>query len=215
MRSRSLATLAYDCRRADMFRDHLFDALRLIERGDLAADEMIGSWAGELGQTQMMPSEYFKYAVDYDGDGKRNLLRSAADVIGSTANYLASLGWRRGEPWLQEVRVPPNLPWEQADLAIQHPRSQWAQWGVTLAGRPAAAGRQPAGLAAAADGPLRAGVPRLSEFPGLSEVEQLAGLFDHGRLLRDAASPARRRCGAAPADPRGQPRNRRAKSSSS
>src|SRR5262249_61194309 len=106
---RSLTTLAYDCRRSEMFRGHLFDALRLIERGDLTAPEMIGSWAGELGQTQMMPSEYLKNAVDYDGDGKRNLIRSTADVIGSTANYLVSLGWKRGEPWLQEVRVPARL----------------------------------------------------------------------------------------------------------
>ena len=131
---KSLATLAYDCRRSDMFRGHLFDALRLIERGDLAPSEMIGSWAGELGQTQMMPSEYIKNAVDYDGDGKRNLIKSTADVIGSTANYLVSLGWKRGQPWLQEVHVPANLPWDQADLAIQHPRSQWATWGVTYPG---------------------------------------------------------------------------------
>ena len=74
----SIATLAYDCRRSDMFRGHLFDSLRLIERGDLRAAEMIGSWAGELGQTQMMPSEYLENAVDYDGDGKRNLIKSAA-----------------------------------------------------------------------------------------------------------------------------------------
>ncbi len=134
---RSLTSLAYDCRRAEMFRGHLFDALRLIERGDLAPAEMLGSWAGELGQTQMMPSEYLKYAVDYDGDGKRNLLRSVPDVIGSTANYLVSLGWKRGEPWLQEVRVPANLPWDQADLTIQHPRAEWAQMGVALPdGRP-------------------------------------------------------------------------------
>ena len=72
---KSLATLAYDCRRSEMFRGHLFDALRLIERGDLRADEMIGSWAGELGQTQMMPSEYMAHAIDYDGDGKRNLIQ--------------------------------------------------------------------------------------------------------------------------------------------
>ena len=102
----SIASLAYDCRRADRFRPQLLDALSLIERGDLRPDEMIGSWAGELGQTQMMPSEYYQYAVDYDGDGKRNLLRSAPDVLGSTANYLLGLGWRRGEPWLTEVRVP-------------------------------------------------------------------------------------------------------------
>ncbi len=131
---KSLTTLAYDCRRSDMFRGHLFDSLRLIERGDLAASEMIGSWAGELGQTQMMPSEYIKHAVDYDGDGHRNLIKSAADVIGSTGAYLVSLGWKRGQPWLQEVRVPANLPWDQADLAIQHPRAKWAQWGVTYPG---------------------------------------------------------------------------------
>ena len=128
---KSLATLAYDCRRADMFRGHLFDGLRLIERGDLQPADMLGSWAGELGQTQMMPSEYIKWAVDYDGDGKRNLIRSVPDVIGSTANYLVSLGWKRGEPWLEEVRVPAKLPWDQADLTVQHPRSQWVTWGVT------------------------------------------------------------------------------------
>jgi lytic murein transglycosylase len=134
---RSLVTLAYDCRRAEMFRGHLFDALRLIQRGDLNAAEMLGSWAGELGQTQMMPSEYIKYAVDYDGDGRRNLLRSVSDVIGSTANYLVSLGWKRGEPWMREVRVPENMPWDQADLSIQHPLAKWAGWGVTLPdGRP-------------------------------------------------------------------------------
>ena len=134
---RSLATLAYDCRRPEMFREHLFDALRLVERGDLRADEMIGSWAGELGQTQMMPSEYMAHAIDYDGDGKRNLIRSVPDVIGSSGKYLVHLGWKRGEPWLHEVRVPANLPWKEADLSVQHPRSQWAAWGVTRAdGKP-------------------------------------------------------------------------------
>jgi lytic murein transglycosylase len=134
---RSLATLAYDCRRPEMFREHLFDSLRLIESGDLGADEMIGSWAGELGQTQMMPSEYMAHAIDYDGDGRRNLIRSVPDVIGSTGKYLVHLGWKRGEPWLQEVRVPANLPWKEADLSSQHPRSQWIAWGVTRAdGKP-------------------------------------------------------------------------------
>jgi lytic murein transglycosylase len=131
---KSLATLAYDCRRSDMFRGHLFDALRMIERGDLRAEEMIGSWAGELGQTQMMPSEYLKNAVDYDGDGKRNLIKSVPDVIGSTAKYLLSLGWKRGEPWLQEVHVSTRVPWQEADLTIQHTRSEWANWGVTYPG---------------------------------------------------------------------------------
>jgi lytic murein transglycosylase len=134
---KSLATLAYDCRRSEMFRGHLLDALRLIERGDLRAEEMIGSWAGELGQTQMMPSEYMAHAIDYDGDGRRNLIKSTADVIGSTGKYLVHLGWKRGEPWLQEIRVPSNLPWKEADLSVQHPRSKWASWGVTYAnGKP-------------------------------------------------------------------------------
>jgi lytic murein transglycosylase len=134
---RSLTSLAYDCRRSDMFRGHLFDALRMIERGDLAPEEMLGSWAGELGQTQMMPSEYLKWAVDYDGDGKRNLLRSAPDVIASTGNYLVSLGWRRGEPWLREVRASASVPWQEADLTITHSHAEWAQFGLTLPdGRP-------------------------------------------------------------------------------
>ena len=119
---RSIATLAYDCRRSDMFRAHLFDSLRIVERGDLRPEEMIGSWAGELGQTQFMPSEYMAHAVDYDGDGHRNLIKSVPDVIGSTGKYLVHLGWKRGEPWLQEVRLPANLKWEEADLTIQHPR---------------------------------------------------------------------------------------------
>jgi lytic murein transglycosylase len=143
----ALASLAYDCRRAERFRGQLLDALRLIDRGDLQAQDMIGSWAGELGQTQMMPSEYYQYAVDYDGDGKRNLLRSAPDVLGSTANYLVGLGWKRGEPWLTEVRVPASMPWDQADLAIQLPRSKWAAYGVTLDdGRPLPADAMPASL---------------------------------------------------------------------
>jgi lytic murein transglycosylase len=144
---KSLVTLAYDCRRSEMFRGHLFDALRLIERGDLRADEMIGSWAGELGQTQMMPSEYMAHAIDYDGDGKRNLIRSASDVIGSTGKYLVHLGWKRGEPWLQEVRVPANLPWKDADLSVQYPRSKWAALGVTRAdGKPLPNDNMPASV---------------------------------------------------------------------
>ncbi len=144
---RSLATLAYDCRRGDMFRAELMAALRIIERGDLKPAEMIGSWAGELGQTQFLPGHYLNYAVDYDGDGRRDLMRSPADVIGSSAAFLQRLGWQRGQPWLQEVRVPAQMPWDQADLSIQHPRSAWANWGVTFAdGRPLTADDLPASL---------------------------------------------------------------------
>jgi lytic murein transglycosylase len=144
---RSLVSLAYDCRRADLFREQLIAALRIVERGDLRPDEMVGPWAGELGQMQFLPSHYFDYAVDFDGDGRRNLLRSAPDAIGSAGNFLAQLGWRRGEPWLDEVRVPDNLPWQEADLSIQHPRAQWAKWGVTsVSGRPLPADTMPASL---------------------------------------------------------------------
>ena len=96
---RSLATLAYDCRRSETFRAELMDALRIVERGDLAPSEMRGAWAGEIGQTQFMPSSYIKFAVDFDGNGRRDLVRSAPDVLASTANYLASYGWQRGKDW--------------------------------------------------------------------------------------------------------------------
>jgi lytic murein transglycosylase len=96
---RSLATLAYDCRRSETFRAELMDALRIIERGDLAPSEMRGAWAGEIGQTQFMPSSYIKFAVDFDGNGRRDLLRSPPDVLASTANFLASHGWQRGKGW--------------------------------------------------------------------------------------------------------------------
>lgn len=135
---KSLVSLAYDCRRSEMFVNETIAALKVIDRGDLTPDEMIGSWAGELGQTQFLPTHYVNYAVDYDGDGRRDLLRSEDDVIGSTANYIANgLKWRRGEPWLEEIKVPQSLPWEQTDLSVQLPRSKWAQFGVTYPdGRP-------------------------------------------------------------------------------
>lgn len=127
---RSLLTLAWDCRRGALFREELKAAMKIIERGDLRADEMIGSWAGELGQTQFLPGHYYNFALDYDNDGRRDLISDVPDIIGSTANFIKALGWRAGEPWLQEVRLTKELPWDQADLAIQLPRSQWAEWGV-------------------------------------------------------------------------------------
>jgi len=96
---RSLATLAYDCRRSDMFRAELIDALRIVQRGDLTPGEMHGAWAGEIGQTQLMPSSYLKFAVDFDGNGRRDLIHSAPDALASTANYLKGYGWHRGQPW--------------------------------------------------------------------------------------------------------------------
>ncbi len=129
----AIATLAYDCRRPDFFRKQLFDALRIIERGDQTVESMIGDWAGEFGGLQFTASDYLKNAVDFDGDGRRDLIHSIPDTIASGANFLVSLGWKRGEPWLQEVRVPQTLAWDQADLTITHPRSKWVAWGVKAA----------------------------------------------------------------------------------
>jgi lytic murein transglycosylase len=94
---RALATLAYDCRRSEKFHDELLDALRLVQRGYLSPSQMHGAWAGELGQTQFMPSSYLKFAVGHGG--KPDLIHSSADALASTANYLKGYGWKRGEPW--------------------------------------------------------------------------------------------------------------------
>ena len=114
---RSLATLAYDCRRAEQFRGELMDALRIVQRGDLAPGEMRGAWAGELGQTQFMPSSWLKYAVDFDNNGRRDLLHSAPDVLASTANFLAGHGWQRGKDW---EPGSPNFPvlkeWNKSEV---------------------------------------------------------------------------------------------------
>ncbi len=126
----ALATLGHDCRRPDFFRPQLIAALQIIDRGDLAPTDMRGAWAGELGQTQMMPVDYVKNAVDADGDGRRDLMRSAPDALASAAKYVASLGWRRGEPWLQEVIVPADMPWQEADIDVKHTVAEWKAWGV-------------------------------------------------------------------------------------
>jgi len=95
----SLATLAYDCRRSAFFTNELVAALTIVQRRDMQPAEMKGAWAGEIGQTQFLASSYVKYAVDWDRDGRRDLIRSIPDVLASTANYLARNGWRRGQGW--------------------------------------------------------------------------------------------------------------------
>ena len=127
----AITTLAYDCRRPGMFRPQLIDALKVIQRGDLMPAEMIGNWAGELGGTQFMASDYFDSGVDYDKDGRVNLVKSIPDTLASAAQFLVHHGWVRHQPWLQEVKLPSVMRWEEADLTIQHPVSQWSAWGVT------------------------------------------------------------------------------------
>jgi membrane-bound lytic murein transglycosylase B len=104
----ALATLAWDARRSAFFRGQLFDALTMVQRGHIEPSRMLGSWAGAMGQPQFMPSSYLAYAVDFDGDGRRDIWTSHADTFASIANYLKQHGWRGREPWGREVRVSPS-----------------------------------------------------------------------------------------------------------
>ena len=129
----ALATLAHDCRRPNLFRPQLLDALRLVDLGWLGRDELRGAWAGELGQIQLLPSDYLEFGSDGDGDGEVHLKKSKPDVIMTAARFLQHLGWRPGEPWLQEVGVPDELPWERAGAYDRYPLAQWNAWGVRAA----------------------------------------------------------------------------------
>ena len=112
----ALVTLAYDPRRGAMFRDELFSALQIVNRGDIPLERLKGSWAGALGQPQFMPSSYLEYAQDFDGDGSKDIWTSQADVFASIAYYLQQHGWKAGEAWGREVQVPSLL--KEATLAI-------------------------------------------------------------------------------------------------
>jgi membrane-bound lytic murein transglycosylase B len=114
----ALATLAYDNRRAAMFREELFAALQIVDRGDIGLSKMKGSWAGAMGQPQFMPSSYLKFAEDFDHDGARDIWGSAADVFASIANYLKQKGWEPGAPWGMQVEVPSS---EEAKIEVAAP----------------------------------------------------------------------------------------------
>ncbi|GGD20812.1 lytic murein transglycosylase [Aureimonas glaciei] len=129
----ALATLAHDCRRPELFRPHLIAAMRVVDAGYLAPEQMKGAWAGELGQTQILPEEYLKFGTDADNNGTVDLLSDTPDVLATTAKFMQSLGWRAGEPWLEAVKVPENFPWERAALVNKEPRSEFAALGVTKA----------------------------------------------------------------------------------
>lgn len=127
----ALATLSHDCRRPALFRPHLIAAMQVVDAGYLQPEQMIGAWAGELGQTQILPEEYLKFGTDADGNGRIDLLRDSPDVLATTGKFMASLGWRAGEPWLEAVKVPADFPWERASLGNKEPRSAYAGLGVT------------------------------------------------------------------------------------
>jgi len=130
---RSLATLAYEGRRPDFGRDQLIAALQILQHGDVPASNMIGSWAGAMGQTQFIPTTYNRYAVDFDGDGKRDIWGSSTDALASTANYLSASGWQRGQSWGFEVVLPQGFDYAQADMDIRKPISEWQRLGVQAA----------------------------------------------------------------------------------
>jgi membrane-bound lytic murein transglycosylase B len=129
----SLATLAYDGRRSSYFRPELIAALRIIDQGNIRTDNMLGSWAGAMGQCQFMPSTFLNYAVDFDGDGKRDIWGNRADVLGSIANYIGSLGWRDDQSWGRSVIVPANFDTRMTGLDIRRPTADWSRMGVQSA----------------------------------------------------------------------------------
>lgn len=127
----ALVTLAHDCRRPELFRPQVFAALELFERGDLDPRRTTGAWAGEIGMVQMLPEDIIRNGVDGDGDGKVRLKTSAPDALMSGGNLLSDLGWRKGEPWLQEVTMPSNFDWAQTGLDTSRVASEWAAMGVS------------------------------------------------------------------------------------
>src|SRR3984885_10374890 len=129
----SLATLAYDGRRSEIFRPELIAALRIIDQGNIRADAMLGSWAGAMGQCQFMPTTFLNFAVDFDGDGKRDIWSDTADVLGSIANYLAKLGWSGTETWGRWVAVPATVDTRLVGLDVRRPVAEWSRMGVRAA----------------------------------------------------------------------------------
>ncbi|MCB9960448.1 MAG: lytic murein transglycosylase [Rhodospirillaceae bacterium] len=126
----ALATLTYNDRRADLFGAELIAALHLIDNGWVRRDQLIGSWAGAIGNCQFLPTTYRRFAVDFDGDGRRDLYGSLPDVFASAANYLSSIGWESGYIWGREALLPAAFPWEQADLTVRKTLAEWQALGV-------------------------------------------------------------------------------------
>lgn len=126
----ALATLGFDGRREAWAKGQLMAALRILQNGDIERTQMVGSWAGAMGQTQFLPSNFLAYAVDADADGRRDIWGSVADVMASTANFLSRVGWRSGEPWGAEVQLPPGFDLGLVDPQLRKSSAQWAGLGV-------------------------------------------------------------------------------------
>ena len=167
---RSLATLAYDGRRAEFFRKELLNALKIIDAGHITLADMDGSWAGAMGQCQFMPTSFLKYAVDYDGDGKKDIWGTRADIFASIANYLSSVGWDPETTWGREVQVPPGFDRKYADYDLKYTIQQWQDAGVRSLG--------------GGDLPLKRGDLQASlVFPGGGD--RVVMLYDNYRTILD------------------------------
>ena len=129
----ALATLAHDGRRSAYFRQELLHALRILEDGHVTTDSMMGSWAGAMGQSQFMPSSFVRYAVDHDGDGKRDIWGTQADVFASAANYLAQAGWHAGETWGRNVALPAGFDHALTGLEVKKTLAEWQALGLRRA----------------------------------------------------------------------------------
>ncbi|MBO1540506.1 lytic murein transglycosylase [Pseudomonas sp. OA65] len=130
----SLATLAYEGRRPGFAHAQLIAALQILQQGDITPEKMLGSWAGAMGQTQFIPTTYNTHAVDFDGDGRRDIWGSSTDALASTAHYLQSSGWQRGQPWGFEVSLNEGFDYTLADGTIRKPVSEWMRLGVSESG---------------------------------------------------------------------------------
>jgi membrane-bound lytic murein transglycosylase B len=186
----ALVTLAYDGRRADFFRSELMHALRILDEGNVEVENMLGSWAGAMGQSQFMPSSYVRNAVDYDGDGRRDIWGSLPDVFASIANYLAKAGWNDRRTWGREVGLPTTMVDGVDGLEVRRSLPAWHQLGVRRAdGEPLPVVALNASLLRTDDGQGPAYLVydnfrvlmawNRSTYFGLT-VGQLADLIDHG-----------------------------------
>lgn len=190
----ALVTLAHDCRRPDLFRPQVFAALELYRLGDFDPARTTGAWAGEIGMVQMLPADILENGVDGDGDGHVRLKTSPADALLSGARMLRGLGWRAGEPWLQEITLPDTLDWSRTGLNHPQPTAEWTALGVAGRHGPLAEGLQGAVLL-----PMGRNGPAFMAYPNFSVYFEWNKSFIY---VATAAYFATRLEGAPPYDPR-------------
>jgi membrane-bound lytic murein transglycosylase B len=173
----ALATLAWEGRRAAFFRAELMAALRILDAGDVSPERMQGSWAGAMGNPQFMPTSFERLAVDFDGDGHRNIWESRADALASIANYLARSGWEAGTPWSMEVLPPPGFDLERADSTTKRPVAEWGRLGWRSAdGSPLPATATEASIAV----PTRSGGQVFLGFQNLRAIRRYNSPMNYG-----------------------------------